>query len=102
MSVISIRVDKKLKEELEEVARLKNLDKSTLIKQMLPNLLLQGRIQASIEAYQSGMTAENAAATAGLDLWTFLDALRENNILHHPNEESLYLKFLQLHQPKEK
>jgi predicted transcriptional regulator len=102
MSVISIRVDKKLKEELEEVARLKNLDKSTLIKQMLPNLLLQGRIQAAIEAYQSGMTAENAAATAGLDLWTFLDALRENNILHHPNEESLYLKFLQLHQPKEK
>jgi predicted transcriptional regulator len=102
MSVISIRVDKKLKEELEEVARLKKVDKTTLIKQMLPNIIMQGRIQAAIESYQSGMTAESAAATANIDLWTFLDALRENNILHHPNEESLYLKFLQLHQSKEK
>jgi antitoxin component of RelBE/YafQ-DinJ toxin-antitoxin module len=95
MSVISIRVDKKLKEELEEVARLKNIDKTTFIKQMLPNIILQGRIQAAIEAYQNGMTAESAAASANLDLWTFLDALREKNIVHHPNEESLYLNFLQ-------
>jgi len=95
MSVISIRVDKKLKEELEEVAQLRKIDKTTLIKQLLPDLLKQGRIQAALEAYQNGMTAESAAATANLDLWTFLDALREKNILHHPSEESIYLDFLQ-------
>lgn len=100
MSVISIRVDKRLKEELEEVARLKQVDKTTLVKQMLPNLLLQGRIQVAIDAYQSGMTAVSAAATAGIDLWTFLDALREHNILHHPNEESLYQNFIRQHQKK--
>jgi len=101
MSVISIRVDKELKEALEEIARLKKVDKTTLIKQMLPEMILQARIETAIDAYQKGATAESAAATANIDLWTFLDALREKNILHHPHSESLYLDFLHKHQKKQ-
>jgi len=63
---------------------------------------MQKRIQAALEAYQNGMTAESAAANANLDLWTFLDALREKNALYHPSEESIYLKFLQRYQQKKK
>ncbi len=102
MSVISIRVDKELKEALDEIAKLKKMDKTTFIKQRLPEMILQARIETAVDAYQKGATAENAAATASIDLWTFLDALREKNILHHPHSEGLYLAFLQKHQKNEK
>jgi hypothetical protein len=72
------------------------------IKQLSPDLIMQKRIQAALKAYQNGMTAESAAASANLDLWTFLDALHEKNVLHHPSEESIYLEFFQRYQQKKK
>ncbi|HMF32033.1 MAG TPA: hypothetical protein VKK79_11490 [Candidatus Lokiarchaeia archaeon] len=55
-------------------------------------------IQTAIEAYQNGESAENAADLAHVDLWTFLEALRARNILHHQSEESIYREFLIKHQ----
>ncbi len=65
-------------------------------------MILQARIDTAIDAYQKGATAESAAAKANIDLWTFLDALREKKILHHPHSEALYLDYLQKHQTHKK
>ncbi len=91
-------MDKELNEELDEIAKLKKMDKTTFIKQRLPEMTLQALIETVINAYQKGATAESAAAIASIDLWTFLDVLREKNILNLPHSEGIYLDFLQKHQ----
>ncbi len=76
MSVITIRVPKELRDELEEVARLLGKDKSDIVREILAEGLREKRVEYALRLYREGrVSLWKAARIAGATLWEMIEAL---------------------------
>lgn len=81
MASISARLPDDEAEELEEVAELLEIDKSTTIRKALTEGLSELRIQRAVERYQTGDVSVNEAARiAGVSVAEWLEIARERNL----------------------
>ncbi|WP_435065169.1 UPF0175 family protein [Halobaculum sp. EA56] len=81
MGSISARVPDDERDELEEVAELLSLDRSTTIRKALREGLRELRIETAVERYQSGEASVNEAARiAGVSLGEWLEIAHERNL----------------------
>ncbi len=78
---ISFRIREKLYEELENIARKEQQDRSTVARRLLEIGLHQKKLEQAINDYSKGKTSISAAALrVGLDLRSFIDALNRSGI----------------------
>lgn len=90
MPSISARVPDDEADELEEVAELLDLDRSTTIRKALGEGLHELRVRRAVEAYQSGDVSVNQAARiAGVSIAEWLEIARERNLTSQLNPADL-------------
>ncbi|QZY00483.1 UPF0175 family protein [Halobaculum rubrum] len=90
MGSISARVPDDERAELEEVADLLSLDRSTTIRKALREGLRELRIEVAVERYQSGeMSVNEAARVAGVSLGEWLEIAHERNLTTQLTPEEL-------------
>ena len=82
MSVLSVRLDKSIDEQLEFVmSKLKQQDKSAIVRQLLSNSLQDKIIEITCNEVKLGnMSAWKAATLAKISLYRMLEELYQRNI----------------------
>lgn len=81
MPTVSARLPDDAVEELDTVAELLDLDRSTVIRKALDEGLHDLRVRMAIERYQTGNVSMNQAARlAGVSLGEWFDIANENNL----------------------
>lgn len=81
MATISARLPEDEAAELEKVATLLGLDRSTTIRKALDEGLHEMRVKRAVEAYQSGDASVNQAARiAGVSIAEWLEIARDRNL----------------------
>ncbi|MBI2080006.1 UPF0175 family protein [Candidatus Micrarchaeota archaeon] len=81
MRLISIRIPDELNEQLADLSEQDDLDKSTLIREVLTSGLEQKKLELALERYKKGkITLSKAAYLAGISLWKMFDILKERKI----------------------
>jgi len=78
---INVMLDKALLEEVDKFAKVKKEDRSTAIRQLLLEKLIEKRIELAVDQFVSGQsTFRNAASLAGMDYWDFQYELEKREI----------------------
>ncbi len=81
MEVLSVRIPKEVKEELEELAKLKKRDKAEIIREILTEGIREKIIEVALKLYKEGkVTLWRAAELAGLSLWEIIEELRKRRV----------------------
>ncbi len=66
---------------IEEIAKIEKLDKSSVIKRFLNKGIVQWKEEFALKMYQEGkFSLGKAAQGASMTIWTFLDKLAEKRI----------------------
>lgn len=79
--VITARLGENVVKELFLVSKTENLDKSTVIRNMLENSILDWRKKRALKLYSEGKySVEQAAKFAKTSLWSFFGFLKENKV----------------------
>lgn len=90
MPSISARIPDEDEEDLEEVAALLGVDKSSVIRRALREGLAEIRIRRAIERYQSGEVSTNQAAQiAGVSVAEWLELARDRNLTSQLSPDDL-------------
>ncbi len=85
--LISIRLEEKEIEELNEAAELENLDRSTLLRKMIKEKVKEIRMGKMASAYHnSTMSLQEAATAAKVSLYEMMDYVEQREI--YPKEMS--------------
>ncbi|MBS3171034.1 UPF0175 family protein [Candidatus Woesearchaeota archaeon] len=88
-SVITTRFPKDMDKDLSIVAKTEDLDKSTTIRRLLAEALIQWKKDYAIKMYKEGkFSTGQAAKFANVSIWEFFDLLKERKIpLNYDMEE---------------
>ncbi len=71
---ITIVIPPDLEDELEMLLKITQLDKSSLVRQLLRKSIRDMRIEQAIKAYEDGKASfGKASEIAGLNLWDWID-----------------------------
>ena len=90
MPVTSIRIDEEDLKHLDELARARSLDRTSLIKQAIKLGVKDILLDDALMAYNRGQySAWLAASKAGISLWEFLDELSKRNMKFMTDEKEL-------------
>ncbi len=90
MPTVSVRIPETEKEELDEVAKLLEQDRSTTMRQALREGVETLRTRHAIERYQSGDVSVNEAARlAGLSIAEWLELAQDRGLTTQLDETDL-------------
>ena len=89
--VVSARLPQERVSQIEEIARMEKVGKSTVLDRALEHYIREWKLQKAIESYAEGSaTLSRVAGTAGLTVWEMIDALAKRNI--QPQYDAKYLE----------
>ena len=89
--MISLRLPKELREELERLSQAEDRDTSTLIRELLARGMRERKLERSLALYSKGkITLWKAARLAGVSLWEMTDALKARRVELHYDVTDLY------------
>ncbi len=78
---LSIVVPSEMNDEIEQLQKILNLDKSTVIRHLLSNSIRNFKIDTAVDEYKRGkLSLGNAAELAAINLWEFIEILRKNQV----------------------
>ena len=78
---ISIIVPAEMNEEIEELQKLLNMDKSSVIRHLLSKSIREVKLETMLEEYRKRkVSLGKAAELAGILLWEFIEHCRKNRI----------------------
>jgi predicted HTH domain antitoxin len=78
---ITTRVDDKLAELIDSIAREEGMDRSTVLRRFLINSASDWLISHSLEEYESGkMSLWKAASRCGISLWEMIEEARKRGV----------------------
>lgn len=90
MTVITARVSDELAKEVERIASVESLDKSTTIKRLLIRAVQAWKKDYALKLYQEGkISIGKAAETAGVSLWELIDITVKRKIPLQISREEL-------------
>jgi predicted HTH domain antitoxin len=89
--MISLRLPRELREELERLSEGEDTDTSTLIRELLARGMRERKLERSLALYSKGkITLWKAARLAGVSLWEITDALKARRVELHYDVTDLY------------
>jgi predicted HTH domain antitoxin len=78
---VTTRVEEKLAEAIDEVAREEGMDRSTVIRRFLSRAVRDWLIEKSLAKYEEGkLTLWQAAERCGLSLWEMVHEARKREV----------------------
>jgi predicted HTH domain antitoxin len=78
---LAVRVPAELEKEILEITKKDQLDKATVVRNLLETGIAEWRKQTALELLQKGkVTFNQAADIAKLSLWEFADLVKQHNI----------------------
>jgi len=78
---ISTRIPTVLKKELEKYMQVEHLEKSTAVRKLLFNALKEWREEYALKLLsESKTTVSKAAEIAGMNIWEFINKIKESKI----------------------
>jgi len=81
LEVLSVRVPREVKDELERLAKLERRDKAEIAREILVNGVRERRIKVALKLYSEGkVTLWKAAELAGLSLWEMIEELERRGV----------------------
>lgn len=93
-TAISVRIPKEQVREVAHLSLLYKRKKSETLREILDLGLQQKKLDVALDAFQKKeATAWKAARLAGVPLTSFLDILKQRNILFHYSEEQVEQDF---------
>ncbi len=80
MTNLSVRMKKETLDELDRIAKLLGIDRTTIVRKIIDTGIEQQKVDVAIELYQKGDTLERAANISGASLWDLFDELKTRGI----------------------
>lgn len=78
---ITTRVEEKLAETIDQIAKRESMDRSTVIRRFLDKAVKDWLIERNLEEYEGGkLTLWQAAKICDLSLWEMVDEVRKREI----------------------
>jgi len=86
---ITSRLPDKMVEEIERIAKLENLDRSSVVRRLLNKAIPEWKIDYALKLYQQKeISLGKAAELSSLSIWEMLEKLSQNKIpLNYDLEE---------------
>ncbi|RLF04668.1 MAG: hypothetical protein DRK00_06230 [Thermoprotei archaeon] len=79
--ILTVRVSRRLREDLEELARLEGKSEAEVIREVLEEGIRERKIRRALKLYSEGkVTLWKAARLAGVSLWEMIDALKRYDV----------------------
>lgn len=80
-SVVTVRMDRKLLEEIDQIARKERNDRAAVLRRLISDALDRYRLGQAIKTYKEGRaTTEKAAEMAGISVHEMIEMLRQEGI----------------------
>lgn len=90
MGVTTVRLNSSLLEALNELARKKKTDRSTVMKQAIELGVREIRFEDALKRYQEGrISAWRAAREARVSLWEFIQELKKRGMFFKTDEAEM-------------
>jgi len=80
---LSIRTEKEIIEELDRLAKLQNLDRTSIVKKILKRGIEEEKLELAIALYLKGQTIGRSADISQCNFWDLLDELKKRGIMKH-------------------
>jgi predicted HTH domain antitoxin len=78
---LTTRLPDEMAKQIEEIAEIEKLDKSSVIRRLLDKGIIQWKVEFALKLYQDGeVSLGRAAEISLLNIWEFLDKLAEKKI----------------------
>jgi predicted HTH domain antitoxin len=78
---LTSRVSDGLYEEIEQIAKIENLDKSSVVRRLLNKAIPEWKLEYALSLYQKGeISIGKAAELSSLSIWAILEKLAERKI----------------------
>ncbi len=78
---LSVLIPAEMMKEIDEFQKVTNLDKSTLIRQLLKKSIREMKIEYALKAYaEEKVSFGKAADIAGLNIWEFIDEAHRRKV----------------------
>jgi len=86
---ITSRLPDKMVEEIERIAKLENLDRSSVVRRLLNKAIPEWKLEYALKLYQQKeISLGKAAELSSLSIWEMLEKLSQNKIpLNYDLEE---------------
>jgi predicted HTH domain antitoxin len=86
---ITSRLPDKMVEEIERIAKLENLDRSSVVRRLLNKAIPEWKLEYALKLYQhKEISLGKAAELSSLSIWEMLEKLSQNSIpLNYDLEE---------------
>jgi len=79
--LITLRLEKPLRQQLDLLSKAEDKDRSELVREMLKAGIQEKKITHALESYKAGkITLWKAARLADLSLWKMIDILRQHHV----------------------
>ncbi|MEK6979600.1 MAG: UPF0175 family protein [Candidatus Micrarchaeota archaeon] len=90
LTVTTLRLEQKALREIDALAKMEQIDRTTILRQILAVGIREIKIKYALTLYQNGtVSAGKASELAGVAIWEFLDILKVRNIGFRTDEEHL-------------
>ena len=80
MTSLSIRTEKEIIEELDKLAKLQNVDRTTIVRKILKRGIEEEKLELGIALYLKGESIRRVVDISGCNIWTLLDELKKRGI----------------------
>ncbi len=81
METVSVRIPKKLKEEIEEIAEIEKIDRANALRKVLEIGINEWKKEYAVKLLAEGkVTLWKAASIAGVSIWEMLDIIEAKGI----------------------
>ncbi|MHA1728593.1 MAG: ribbon-helix-helix protein, CopG family [Promethearchaeota archaeon] len=80
MTNLSIRMKKEMIDELDRIAKLLGVNRTTIVRKIIHTGIEQQKIEVAIDLFQKGDTLERAANISGAYLWDLFEELKNRGI----------------------
>ncbi len=78
---LTTRLPDEMAKQIEEIAEIEKLDKSSVIRRLLDKSIIQWKEEFALKLYQDGeVSLGRAAEISSLSIWEFLEKLAEKKI----------------------
>jgi len=89
-STLTARLPDELNEELDRISEEESIDKSAVTRKMLEKAVKEHKVDKALEKYEEKeVSMRKAAKLADLNLWQFIEKMKEEGVRQHYSEEDL-------------
>ena len=100
---LTVRSKKDVVKELDHLAKIKGIDRSQILRQLIHRGLEEEKLWTAADLYKKGETIEYAANLTHVNIWDLIEFMHEHKIMQNfdvDQEQLFYSKILEADYPE--